>query len=298
MRSRESPYLVPMSPKFMGSFNKASSSPAPIPYAILKTFRSRGASVASAAEMSSCSSTSCTVSNGSSSYVTCSLESIRSPFVPPRLVDTSAVMYALRFSSRLSTATRARSSASILSGRICAKSASSARVGLRPCLSSNADRVFCNLDSASYTCTGSLIVRLWSFTALEQLCRIHQCAYVENLNPLSGSNPSTPRIKPPMPSWMRSSNATPRPMNFFATLTTKRKLCRSKSCFERFAVIRNVSRSAADAAPSAFASSACVTASGSLPSLAAMLSRAAATRACCWTFVASRISSSFVSSLV
>ena len=63
----------------------------------------------------------------------------------------------------------------------------------------------------STTWTGTRIVRAWFATARWTDCRIHQVAYVENLNPRRQSNFSTARLSPSVPSWMRSRNGTPRP---------------------------------------------------------------------------------------
>ena len=41
---------------------------------------------------------------------------------------------------------------------------------------------------------------------------VKEVAYVENLNPLSGSNFSTARSKPVFPSWIRSRKSSPRPL--------------------------------------------------------------------------------------
>ena len=55
------------------------------------------------------------------------------------------------------------------------------------------------------------MVRAWS--AIERVIawRIHHVAYVENLKPLVWSNLSTARIRPRLPSWIRSSSCIPRP---------------------------------------------------------------------------------------
>ena len=72
--------------------------------------------------------------------------------------------------------------------------------------------------------TGMRIVRAWSAMARVMAWRIHHVAYVENLKPFSKSNFSTARIRPMLPSWMRSRNDIPRPMYFFAIDTTSRRL--------------------------------------------------------------------------
>src|SRR5215208_3292094 len=69
-------------------------------------------------------------------------------------------------------------------------------------------------------CTGTRMVRPLSATARCTACLIHHVAYVENLQPRSGSNFSTARIRPTLPSWMRSSKGNPIPRYLLATLTT------------------------------------------------------------------------------
>src|SRR6266487_253483 len=53
--------------------------------------------------------------------------------------------------------------------------------------------------------------------------RIHHVAYVENLNPRRQSNFSTARMRPMIPSWIRSSREMPWPWYFFAIDTTRRR---------------------------------------------------------------------------
>lgn len=53
-------------------------------------------------------------------------------------------------------------------------------------------------------------VRVWFIIARSIVWRIHQVAYVEKRKPRSGSNFSTARISPRLPSSIRSSNARPR----------------------------------------------------------------------------------------
>jgi hypothetical protein len=72
--------------------------------------------------------------------------------------------------------------------------------------------------------TGMRIVAAWSAMARVIACRIHHVAYVENLKPFSKSNFSTARMRPMLPSWMRSRKDMPRPMYFFAIDTTSRRL--------------------------------------------------------------------------
>ena len=65
------------------------------------------------------------------------------------------------------------------------------------------------LLSFSTTWTGMRIVRDLSASARATAWRIHHVAYVEKRNPLHGSNFSTARIRPSVPSWMRSRNGSP-----------------------------------------------------------------------------------------
>ena len=73
-------------------------------------------------------------------------------------------------------------------------------------------------------CTGIRIVRAWSAIARVMAWRIHHVAYVENLNPFEWSNFSTARIRPRLPSWIRSRNSMPRPTYRLAIETTSRRL--------------------------------------------------------------------------
>src|SRR5829696_1819637 len=61
------------------------------------------------------------------------------------------------------------------------------------------------------------MVRPLSATALWMACLIHQVAYVEKRKPFSGSNLSAARMRPTLPSWMRSPKGSPIPRYFFAT---------------------------------------------------------------------------------
>src|SRR5205823_1368376 len=63
----------------------------------------------------------------------------------------------------------------------------------------------------STTCTGTRIVRAWFATARCTDWRIHHVAYVENLKPRRQSNFSTARLRPSVPSWIKSRNGTPSP---------------------------------------------------------------------------------------
>ena len=71
--------------------------------------------------------------------------------------------------------------------------------------------------------TGMRIVRDWSARPRWIAWRIHHVAYVENLKPRCHSNLSTARIRPALPSWMRSRKPRPRFMYFLALATTSRR---------------------------------------------------------------------------
>jgi hypothetical protein len=86
-------------------------------------------------------------------------------------------------------------------------------------------------DSASIMWTGIRIVRDCSAIALVIAWRIHQIAYVENLKPRRYSNLSTARMRPVLPSWIKSRKPMPRFLYFFATEITRRKLLRHISPF-------------------------------------------------------------------
>ena len=68
--------------------------------------------------------------------------------------------------------------------------------------------IFC---SRSTTCTGMRIFRALFATPRCTAWRIHHVAYVENLKPLRQSNFSAARIRPMIPSWIRSSSVSPWP---------------------------------------------------------------------------------------
>ena len=87
----------------------------------------------------------------------------------------------------------------------------------------------------SFMCTGIRIVREWSAIARVTACRIHQVAYVENLYPRRYSNLSAARIRPILPSWIRSSRCSPRLTYFLATDTTSRRFASTRSCLARSA---------------------------------------------------------------
>mmetsp|Transcript_22747 Transcript_22747/g.71268 ORF Transcript_22747/g.71268 Transcript_22747/m.71268 type:complete len:211 (+) Transcript_22747:562-1194(+) len=100
--------------------------------------------------------------------------------------------------------------------------ASSSSVGGRPC-SRVRSRVALLRDCImSWMWTGRRMRRDWS--ARERMIdwRIHQVAYVENLKPRSGSNFSTARARPNMPSWMMSEKSRPRFWYRFAIEMTSR----------------------------------------------------------------------------
>src|SRR5215212_2596057 len=100
----------------------------------------------------------------------------------------------------------------------------------RPATSSSVGSRLSSVESSLYAraifrilspmCTGTRMVRPLSATARCTACLIHHVAYVENLQPRSGSNFSTARIRPTLPSWIRSSKGSPIPRYLLATLTT------------------------------------------------------------------------------
>mmetsp|Transcript_3586 Transcript_3586/g.7305 ORF Transcript_3586/g.7305 Transcript_3586/m.7305 type:complete len:236 (-) Transcript_3586:11-718(-) len=104
--------------------------------------------------------------------------------------------------------------------------ASSLWVGglLRPGCASNSDETRFSFDKNSTTWTGRRISLPWSDTALDTACRIHQCAYVENLNPLVASNLSIAFLKPKRPSGIKSPSSTPFPQYRLAIEITIRRL--------------------------------------------------------------------------
>ena len=85
-------------------------------------------------------------------------------------------------------------------------SASSGTVGSRPSWRCSIADVRDIADSASLTCAGTRMVRPLSAMARVMAWRIHHVAYVENLKPRSGSNFSTARMRPRLPSWMTSGS--------------------------------------------------------------------------------------------
>ena len=95
--------------------------------------------------------------------------------------------------------------------------------GSRPSSWSSFFAVVRSFDSTSIMWTGIRIVRAWSAIARVIAWRIHQVAYVENLKPRRYSYLSTARIRPVLPSWMRSRNDRPRLRYFLAIDTTSRR---------------------------------------------------------------------------
>ena len=85
-----------------------------------------------------------------------------------------------------------------------------------------------SLRSRSWMWTGRRIDRERSAMARVMPWRIHHVAYVENLNPRRQSNSSTARIRPMLPSWIRSSSGSPWPWYLRATDTTSRRLAMMK----------------------------------------------------------------------
>ena len=80
------------------------------------------------------------------------------------------------------------------------------------------------LVSRSPACTGSLTVLPVLAMPLVMAWRIHQVAYVENLNPLRQSNFSTACMRPRLPSCTRSSRGSSAAWYFLAMDTTSRRL--------------------------------------------------------------------------
>mmetsp|Transcript_30263 Transcript_30263/g.77154 ORF Transcript_30263/g.77154 Transcript_30263/m.77154 type:complete len:242 (+) Transcript_30263:483-1208(+) len=110
----------------------------------------------------------------------------------------------------------------ILAGDSPLCSATSSTVGSRcSCLDSLALAATI-LPYCSWMCTGRRTVRVCCWMPRCTDCLIHQCAYVENLKPLSASNFSTLRSRPCMPSVMRSCMASPRPWYFLTIEMTRR----------------------------------------------------------------------------
>ncbi len=107
----------------------------------------------------------------------------------------------------------------------------SAAVGDRWWASASDISVSWTVRTTSTMCTGSRMVRPLLPNPRVIAWRIHQVAYVENLNPLRQSNFSTARISPRLPSWMRSSSSSPRPVYRLAIDTTSRRLEAMNSAF-------------------------------------------------------------------
>ena len=104
-----------------------------------------------------------------------------------------------------------RNSSRTRSGSSCSFTASSSTVGSRSSSWCIWRRIRVSRFMCSTMWTGMRIVRAWS--AIERVIawRIHHVAYVENLKPLVWSNLSTARIRPRLPSWIRSRSCIPRP---------------------------------------------------------------------------------------
>ena len=79
-------------------------------------------------------------------------------------------------------------------------------------------------EMISNRCTGRRMVLDWSLMERVTAWRIHQCAYVLNLDPRLKSNFSAPRMRPTHPSWMRSWKLIDLFAYRFAIDTTSRKL--------------------------------------------------------------------------
>jgi len=70
-----------------------------------------------------------------------------------------------------------------------------------------------------------------AFRYFPMYARIHQTAYVEKRVPACGSNFSTARMRPTLPSWMTSSRRTVPRRCLRAMATTNARLCRTSFCF-------------------------------------------------------------------
>ena len=103
-----------------------------------------------------------------------------------------------------------RTSRTCLSGSF-ACLATSSSVGTRPSFGASSRSARPIRCSRSAMCTGIRIVRDLFATPRWTAWRIHQVAYVENLKPRRQSNFSTARIRPMIPSWIRSSSESPWP---------------------------------------------------------------------------------------
>mmetsp|Transcript_5868 Transcript_5868/g.14890 ORF Transcript_5868/g.14890 Transcript_5868/m.14890 type:complete len:384 (+) Transcript_5868:664-1815(+) len=106
-------------------------------------------------------------------------------------------------------------------------SASSSSVAERPSCAVSTARACLRRMRKSWTYTGSRIVRDWQASARVTPCRIQWVAYVAKRSFRSGSNRSVARIKPRLPSWMRSSIRMPLLVYRLAIQTTSLRLLSS-----------------------------------------------------------------------
>mmetsp|Transcript_7234 Transcript_7234/g.17367 ORF Transcript_7234/g.17367 Transcript_7234/m.17367 type:complete len:270 (-) Transcript_7234:961-1770(-) len=214
MRSRVTPKTCPISSSFR-------SSPSMRPKRIWRILASFGGSVLRTFSMSSLiwslySSSSC-VTASSSSTVSCSWPESESDDVDGDSSDSCVAVM--------------RAAVCSLFTEVSSFAASSSSVGSRPSSPRISVSTCARLIWRSCRCSGTRRMRDWSAIALVIACRIHQCEYVENLKPRSGSNRSTPRIRPCIPSDIRSGRGSPRLMYFFAMDTTSLWLLMSSCCF-------------------------------------------------------------------
>src|SRR5256885_13169964 len=107
-------------------------------------------------------------------------------------------------------------------------SAISSTVGSRPSSCSSAEERFPMRCSVPARFNGTRTMRDCSASAWRLAWRIHQTAYEMNLLPLVSSNLCAPRIRPRLPSLIKSQSDTPCFWYFLATDTTNRRLDRSE----------------------------------------------------------------------
>src|SRR3954452_8970432 len=126
--------------------------------------------------------------------------------------------------SRLDTGRAARRISMTSSTGRSTIAAISSSVGSRPSWTASSRSTRLILRWRWPMCTGRRIVRA-EFSRPRWIdCRIHSVAYVENLKPFRQSNFSEARIRPSMPSWIRSPSVRPWPWYLRATEITNRRL--------------------------------------------------------------------------
>src|SRR3989475_7153625 len=108
-------------------------------------------------------------------------------------------------------------------------SAISSTVGSRPSSCSSAEERFPMRCSVPARFNGTRTMRDCSASAWRIAWRIHQTAYEMNLMPLVSSNLCAARIRPRLPSLIKSESDTPWFWYFLATDTTDRKSTRLNS---------------------------------------------------------------------